>query len=512
MGSRVLGEGGNAIDAAVATALALAVSYPQAGNLGGGGFMLIHRPDGQVHFLDFRETAPRGITTHHLISNAAADSSRVGALAVGVPGTVAGLALALERFGTWKWERVTQPAIELAENGTWLTTRQAAYFDLFNDQLSRYESTRRVFSHEGKPLQPGRLLRQRDLAQTLRVLAEDGPMSFYTGRVAKQLAATIRAERGVLDEEDLANYRPQWREPIVTDFCGRQVVTAGLPSGGGMIVQISLALLQSSGALSMAPGSTERLDLMGRTFRVAFALMREHAGDPDHMSAEQHHEFSVLLNRVRTEPDLQQFESEVLDPRPRPDHFGDSKNTTHFSLLDSAGNAVSLTFSLNTLFGSKLMVDGGGYLLNNCLDDFLLAPNAPNWYDLVPGERNLLQPGRRPVSSMSPTVVRSGLEAELIVGGSGGPRIPTMLTQLIVGTIADGLSLEQAIQKPRVHHQYLPEELAIENAMPEAVTSGLSARWSKRCMLPQLGIGVGIQRRPATGKLSLSLDSRFSFE
>ncbi len=508
MGGRVLREGGNAVDAAVVVALALAVTYPQAGNLGGGGFVLLHLANGDVHSLDFRETAPAAITPAHLAQDA--HGSIKGARAVAVPGTVAGLAALLERFGTWSWERVLEPAIKLADNGFWLTMRQAAYLELYTKDLAAYPTTRGIFTEDGEPLRPGTLLRQPELAAAMRRLASAGARDFYQGQLADQLVETLRRDGGVMVRKDLEQYEPKWRTPLRSEFRGHDVVTAGLPSGGGLIIHLSLALMERSGALLAPHGSLERLQLTARAFRVAFGLMRDLAADPDYLSAEDLKAFDEAVHSVVSAGDLETLERQLARARkgPGPDRQGD--NTTHFCVLDKHGNGVSATVSLNTLFGSKLAVEGAGILLNNCLDDFLLSPDAPNWYDLVPGHRNLLHPCRRAVSSMAPTIIRREGAAELLVGGSGGPRIPTLVSQLVVGTLVDGLTLSQAVQAPRIHHQYSPDTLAVEDAMAPELVSGLAAR-SKVERMPRLGIGIGIHRK-AKDDVSVVFDSRFSFE
>jgi gamma-glutamyltranspeptidase/glutathione hydrolase len=511
-----LREGGNAVDAAVATALALAVTYPQAGNLGGGGFLLLSRGE-EVHFLDYREVAPRGLTADkfHASSLVEAGPSVLGALSVGVPGTVAGLAAAHERFGQLSWDRVVEPAIALAERGNWLTSRQARYFELYHDTLERFPSTRRYFlDPSGTPLKPATLFCQPDLAKTLRQLAERGPSAFYAGPIADQIVAEIASHGGVLDREDLAGYQAKWRDPLSLTFQGRKVFSPALPSAGGGVVNLCLGFLETLGAGSLPPDSVERLELYGRVFRLAFAIRGRLAGDPDHLDPVETKEVAARLGVRTSRDELERLEAEFLS-HPAPIATGlqrQQANTTHFCVLDQEGNAVSNTYSLNTMFGSKLAVGGAGFLLNNCIDDFGIARDQPNWYELVQGERNQLCGGRRPVSSMTPCLVMNDGRVELVVGGSGGPRIPTLVTQIIASIVLDRMSLDEAVRRPRVHHQYQPAELIVEHRMPQATADKLVERGNTITRAPMLGIGAAIYRKIEDDQLAAVLDSRFSFE
>jgi gamma-glutamyltranspeptidase/glutathione hydrolase len=535
VGTRMLREGGNAVDAAVATALALAVTYPQAGNLGGGGFLLLSTSEnsgsessegseGAVHFLDYRETSPRSLTAERFKETSINDTSStvLGALAVGVPGTVAGLAAALEKFGSFSWDRVVAPAIDLAERGNWLTSRQARYLELYAGLLGQFASTRRYFlGADGKTLLPGTLFCQTDLGRTLRILADEGPRAFYEGRIAEQLVAEIARGHGVLDGQDLAGYQPKWREPLCREFRGRKIYSAPLPSGGGLVVSLSLGLLEALEAWKTQPDSVERLALLGRVFRLSFAVRRRLAGDPDYLDPAQVAEIIKRLESQLSRGELEALEREFISAEPSPSPSIDrwreaarqsQSNTTHFCVLDRYGNAVSNTYSLNTMFGSKLAVDGAGFLLNNCMDDFGLSSELPNWYELVHGDLNHLEPNRRPVSSMSPTLVMRDQKVELIVGGSGGPRIPTLVAQIISSVVMDGFPLEESIRRPRVHHQFLPEELAVERRIAEEVVTQLAKQGQPVVRVPMLGIGAAIHRQLDSNELSATLDTRFSFE
>lgn len=503
IGKRVLNEGGNAVDAAVAVALALTVTYPQAGNLGGGGFMMIHLDGGETYFLDYREQSPRNASPEHYSDP---EASTLGARASGVPGTVAGLAEALTRFGRWSWDRIVSLCIPLAETGTWVTSRQGSAYSVYEPELERYPSTRDAFFIAGKAPAPGHLVVGPDLARTFRDLAEEGPDAFYRGRIASLIEAEIRRGGGVLDLEDLAAYRPVWREPIRTPFVGHQLITAPLPSTGGFVINQSINLIQGVGGQYLPFGSPEYAVLMVRAFRAAYWLRREIGIDPDHQTPEQAARIAQLYeNRI----DLDAVEDELLNqPAQSPRRQASpTRSTTHFCILDSDGNGVSNTYSLNTLFGSKLVVSGAGFLLNSSMDDFYLGDKRSNWYSLVDGVANLVSGGRRPASSMAPTIVTHEGRVRLLIGGSGGPRIPTMVAQILVSM--DDLPLLEAMQTHRVHHQYSPEEVQFEPGLPEAILAAMSRAGFRLREQRALGIGAAIRWVPETNDVAAVLDPRF---
>jgi gamma-glutamyltranspeptidase/glutathione hydrolase len=503
IGKRVLHQGGNAVDAAVAVALALTVTYPQAGNIGGGGFMMIHI-DGKSYCLDYRETAPRNADPSHYDTP---ESSVLGAKSVGVPGTVAGMAEALSRFGRWSWDRILSLCIPLAETGTWVTTRQGSAYQIYEPELKRYASTRDAFFIAGHAPAPGHLLVSPDLAQTFRDLAENGPDAFYQGRIAKLMEEEVRRGGGFLDAEDLAGYRPRWRDPLLTPFRSHQLVTTPLPSTGGFVIKQAISLIEGVGGEYVPFGSPEYVVLTVRAFRAAYWLRRQIGFDPDYTDEAQAAHLADIYNR---QIDLDLVEDELLnDPEVAPRHTseGPQRNTTHFCILDPEGNAVSNTYSLNTLFGSKLVVSGAGFLLNSSIDDFYLGADTTNWYGLSGGDPNLLRPNRRPVTSMAPTMVTHEGGVRLLIGGSGGPRIPTMITQILLSM--DELPLLEAMQSPRVHHQHTPNAVIFEPGLPEAVLAGLSRAGFRLSEKRALGIGAAVKWLPATNELSAVLDPRF---
>lgn len=504
IGKRVLNEGGNAIDAAVAVSFALAITYPQAGNIGGGGFMMIFLDGGEAHFLDYREMSPRNVSVDQYEDPA---SSVLGARASCVPGTIAGMAEALARFGSWSWERIVSLCIPLAETGTWVTTRQGAAYQFFASELERFPSTRDAFFIAGRPPLPGHLVVSPDLARTFRDLAEEGPDAFYRGRIASLIEAEVRRGGGTMDIEDLASYRPRWRDPIRTQFRGHDLLTPPLPSTGGFVLKQSIDFIEGVGGEYLAVGSPEYMVLMARAFRAAYWLRREIGFDPDFLSeAQQQRITDVYSGRL----DLSAIEDDLLNaPDAPPRHRGEkaTRSTTHFCVLDVNGNAVSNTYSLNTLFGSKLVVPGAGFLLNSSMDDFYLGSNAGNWYSLVDGEANLVRGRRRPASSMAPTILTHGGRARLLIGGSGGPRIPTMITQILLGI--DELSLLEAIQTPRIHHQFTPNVVLFEPGMPEPILAGLARAGFLLREQQALGIGAGIKWIPERDEIGAVLDPRF---
>ena len=405
VGTRVLLDGGNAVDATVATALALSATYPQAGNLGGGGFMLIKPSHGPGHLIDYRETAPR-LADPKLFVEAKGSSVR-GGCAVGIPGTVAGLAEAVKRFGTWPWDRLARPAIDLAELGTWVTNRQARYLALYHKDLASFpETTKALLPPGGGMWHPGDLFKNPDLGKTLRILAEQGPSAFYEGPIAEAIIRTIQRYGGVMDVDDLRNYRAIMRVPYQRHLFGRDVLTTPLPSGGGFIVLLSLALLEAVGCADLPVRSSARYELLGRAFRIAYALRADFAGDPSIVPPDTLARCEELISAKYDAGAIERFERELglASEAPRTEPYP-PKDTTHMCAIDNTGMAVSNTYSLNTLFGSKLVAEGTGLLLNNTIDDFGLHPDVPNWYQLFEGKYNMLAPGLRPMGSMAPTIV-----------------------------------------------------------------------------------------------------------
>ncbi len=505
IGKRVLNEGGNAVDAAVAVALALTVTYPQAGNIGGGGFMMIHLDGGDSHFLDYRERSPRNARVDQYEDP---QSSVFGARAAGVPGTIAGLAVALERFGTWAWDRVVSLCIALAETGTWVTTRQGSAYNVYAPDLDRYPSTRDAFFIAGRVPAPGHLVVSPDLARTFRALAEDGPGAFYRGQIATLIEAEIRRGGGSMDLEDLDAYTPVWREPNRTAFRSHCLLTSPLPSTGGFVIKQTIDLIEGVGGEYVPFGSPEYAVLMARAFRAAYWLRRQIGLNPDHLTPEQAARIHALYT---SQIDLEDVERELkaaqLVARASAAAEGPARSTTHFCILDVNGNAVSNTYSLNTLFGAKLVVSGAGFLLNSSMDDFYMGDARSNWYSLVDGDANLVRGNRRPASSMAPTMITHQGRVRLLIGGSGGPRIPTMIAQVLLAS--DELTLLEAMQSPRIHHQFSPDTVQFEPGTPAAILAALSGAGFRLKEQRALGIGAGIKWLSDTNEIGACLDPRF---
>ena len=503
VGLAILDRGGNAADAAVATALALAVVYPQAGNLGGGGFA-IWAPHGDVDgalALDFREVAPRRLTPDLFMGDDGlpiAALSLESHLASGVPGSPAGLEALHGRLGRLDWADVVAPAIELAERGfevdpwlAWSLRREP-----FRTRLARSVASARTFYPGGIPLSAGERLRQPELALTLRKLASDGARSFYSGDVARAIASEMRAHSGVMDEEDLANYRVRWDEPLVGSFRGKQLLTMPPPSSGGVLLLQVLAILDgfpldaerenARASVSEATSGEERRRLeVGlseralhwwiEAMRAGFADRAEHLGDPEFHEVPME---SLLAAEWIADRRTSIGARAVADIHPwSPDLLDTGGETTHLSVLDSDGNAVSLTTTLNSTFGSGLMVPGVGILLNNEIDDFSILAGIPNDYGLVGSEANQLTPGKRPLSSMTPTVVMDGRGAVThVIGSPGGPRIISAVIQVLLRMLVYEQSLEAAIRAPRLHQQWKPTWTDFESDWDTTLLGELEAR------------------------------------
>ncbi len=508
VGTRVLLEGGNAVDAMVATAMALAATYPQAGNLAGGGFMLIKQPHGEGHLLDYRESAPAGADP--VLFAQAKEGSVRGGLAVAVPGTVAGMAEAVKRFGTWGWDRLVRPAIDLAELGSWVTNRQARYLALYHKDLVSFPETARAILPAEGMWRPGDLFRNPDLGKTLRIIGENGPQAFYDGPVADNVIKTVQRYGGVMNQGDLLDYRAIWRKPYQRRLFGHDIMTTPLPSGGGFIVILSLALLEAAGCADLPVRSTARYELLARAFRIAYALRAEFAGDPSVVPPAMLAKCEEFTRTAFDAGSIERFERElgILTERPIRDPYP-PRNTTHMCAIDSTGMAVSNTYSLNTLFGSKLIAEGTGVLLNNTIDDFGILPDVPNWYQLFEGKYNRLAPGLRPLGSMAPTIVSNGNVTELVIGGSGGPRIPTAVAQTILGMYGNGLALSQAAGLPRVHHQFRPTQLDVEDSLDMSHQEALERLGFDVVQFPRLGILAAAQYDVNAKTLMALLDPRF---
>src|SRR5277367_3598381 len=482
IGTDILRRGGNAIDAAVATGFAMAVTYPRAGNIGGGGFMVIHSVDRHEDVaIDYRETAPAATTpTIFLGADGKPDNakSRDSALGIGVPGTPAGLALALEKYGSGKFTlaELIQPAIDLARNGVMIADDGADTLPEWHRRLVRWPSAAKIFSRpDGTSLREGDTLVQTDLADTLSAIAAQGPRGFYEGPIAEKLAKAISDAGGVMTVDDLKAYQPVIRAPVRGSYRGYDIVSMPLPSSGGVGLVEILNILEGFPLAEMKQGSAASLHVLIEAMKRAYADRAHYLGDPAFVSAP----VATLVTkdyaaRQRASIDLDHatpWVDAVLTTPPR-----EGSNTTHFSVVDSFGNAVSNTYTLNFSYGVGLVAEGTGVLLNNELDDFTAAPVASNAYGLVGYEANLPGPGKRPLSSMTPTIVLKDGKPVLVTGSPGGSRIISAVMQVIVNVLDYHMDVADAVAAPRLHHQWLPDEVRVEHGFPPDVIAALRAK------------------------------------
>lgn len=483
IGADVLARGGNAVDAAVATGFAMAVTYPRAGNIGGGGFMVIHLNDHQQDFaIDYRETGPAAITRDVFLgADGKPDTtkSRDSALGIGVPGTVAGLALALERFGSGRFalKDLIAPAIVLARDGFVVTDDLADTLPDGQRRFSRWPSSAKLFARpDGTVLREGDRLVQTDLATTLEAIAEQGPPGFYQGTVANKLIAAIDKANGIMSLDDLKNYQPIVRKPVRGSYRGYDIVSMPLPSSGGIVLIETLNILEGFKLGELKQGSVESLHLLIEAMKRAYADRARYLGDPAFADAPLKRllsrDYAARL-RASINPDRAASASEVAAVQAAP---REGTNTTHFSVVDRDGNAVSNTTTLNFPYGVGLVADGTGVLLNNELDDFTAAPGASNAYGLVGFEANLPGPGKRPLSSMSPAIVLKDGKPVLVTGSPGGSRIISAVLQIVVDVIDYNIDAAHAVALPRLHQQWLPEEVRVEQGFPDDVLAGLKAK------------------------------------
>jgi gamma-glutamyltranspeptidase/glutathione hydrolase len=479
IGIEILDRGGNAVDAAVATGFALAVTYPRAGNIGGGGFMVIHlAKDNHDVAIDYRETAPAAASSTMFLDaqgNPDPAKSRDSALSVGVPGTVAGLALAHERYGSGKFTLadLIAPAIYLAQNGFLVEDDTADSLPMARDRLARWPATTSIFFNGNRPVGEGERLLQFDLADTLRAIAKDGPHAFYQGRIAGRIADAVVKAGGIMTKDDLANYRPLERAVVSGHYRGYDVISAPPPSSGGVHLIEMLNILEGYdlAKLSREQSLHDMIEAMKRAYADRAAFM----GDPDAVKMP----ISGLLSKkyaASLRAEIGERATPSADIRAgKPDDF-EGRNTTHFSVIDRDGNAVSNTYTLNFSYGLGLVAEGTGVLLNNELDDFTAKPGTANAYGLVGYNANLPGPGKRPLSSMTPTIVLKDGKPFLITGSPGGSRIISAVLQVIVNVIDFHMAIGEAVSAPRLHQQWQPEEVYAEPGFAPEVLDALTKR------------------------------------
>lgn len=452
VGVDILKQGGNAVDAAVAVGYALAVTHPQAGNLGGGGFMLLRTKDGNTTAIDFREMAPAGATRDMFLDeqgNADAKKSLTSHLASGTPGTVAGFSLALEKYGTMPLNKVVRPAMKLAEEGFVVNDALADDLKTYGSEvLPNHENSKAIFWKDGEPLKKGDKLVQTNLAKSLEMIAENGPDAFYKGAIADQIAEEMQKNGGLMTKEDLASYKAVERTPISGDYRGYQVFSMPPPSSGGIhIVQI-LNILENFDMKKYGFGSADAMQVMAEAEKYAYADRSEYLGDPDFVKVP----WQALTNKAYAKSLADQIDINKAKPSSqiKPGKLApyESNQTTHFSVVDKDGNAVAVTYTLNTTFGTGIVAGNTGILLNNEMDDFSAKPGVPNVYGLVGGDANAVGPKKRPLSSMSPTIVVKDGKTWLVTGSPGGSRIITTVLQMVVNSVDFGMNVAEATNAP----------------------------------------------------------------
>lgn len=480
-GAQVLADGGNAVDAAVAIGFSLAVTLPRAGNLGGGGFMLIHDANtNQTTAIDYREMAPPGATRDMYLDdqgNADPARSKFSHLAAGVPGTVAGLHLAHQKFGRLPWKTVLQPAIKQARDGIILSFDLAGLLKSRQARLCRNEATcGYYYRRNGEAYKPGERLVQADLAKTLKLIANRGPDAFYRGKIAKKIVAEMEAGGGLVNAAALAAYRPVVRQPIRGTYRGYEIVMMPPPSSGGVHIVQMLNVLEHFPLAEMGAGSADAVHLLAEVMRLAYADRSKHLGDPDY--------YQVPVDWLTSEAYATQLAATIDMQHARLSSgvaagvapAAESEDTTHFSVMDVDGNVVSNTYTLNLSFGSGISVRGAGFLLNNEMDDFVSKPGVPNAYGLLGGAANAIEGNKRPLSSMTPTIVFADGAPWFATGSPGGSRIITTVLQMLVNVIDHGMNIAEAVSEPRMHHQWYPDQLRLETGFSPDTIRILEAR------------------------------------
>jgi len=484
-GAEVMQAGGNAIDAAVATGFALAVVHPQAGNLGGGGFMLIRMADGRVHFIDYREKAAAAATANMYLDaqgNVIDNASVVGYKSIGVPGSVAGMIYAEKQYGKLTLAQVMAPAIKLAQNGYALAWQDA--HDLHDQDLAKFSESRHIFQRDGNYYKQGEIFRQPELARTLERIAKD-PDDFYHGAMAHELAASMQKGGGLITADDLAHYEVKEREAIRGTYRGYEIISAPPPSSGGTALMEILNILEGFDLAKAGDRSAASVHLTVEAFRRAFYDRAEFLGDPDFSKIPvaqlidkkygaawresidpAHASSSKDLKRPAIFTELEQYASQ----HPQPSAVREPEHTTHYSVVDGDGDAVSVTTTLNDSFGSRVTAEGLGFLLNDEMDDFASKPGAPNLYGLIQGPANAIGPGKRPLSAMTATIVLKDGKLFLVLGSPGGARIITTVANILMGVVDYGMNIQEAVNAPRFHNQWMPDIVNVEQWFsPDAV-------------------------------------------
>lgn len=475
LGAEILRQGGNAVDAAVAVGYALAVVYPAAGNLGGGGFMTLRLADGRTSFLDFREKAPLAATPT-MFQDAGGQIipglSTSSWLSVGVPGSVAGLEAARVQYGTWSREALMRPAIRFALDGFVLTRGDLEIFARMSERLRRDPAVASIFLRDGTVLEPGDRLRQPDLARTLELISRDGAGALYHGPIGDQIVEASRAGGGILSKADFERYTVRETRPVECEYRGYRIISAPPPSSGGVVLCETLGILQEYDLRGMGFHSAAEIHVLVEAMRHAFKDRNDRLGDPDFVAnpvAELLDPAHAASVRKSIEPE-RATDSASLQPT-EPEHEG--VDTTQISVVDAAGNAVSVTYTLNEWFGSGHVAGGTGIVMNDEMDDFTAKPSVPNMYKLMQGSANAIAPYKAPLSSMAPTIVTKDGRLTMVLGSAGGPRIISIVLEAIVNVIDHGMTVQEAIDAPRIHHQFLPDIVYLERFALSADTQRL---------------------------------------
>jgi gamma-glutamyltranspeptidase / glutathione hydrolase len=520
-GVEVMQAGGNAVDAAVAVGFALAVVHPQAGNLGGGGFMLIRTADGTNHFIDYREKAPAAATANMYLDaqgNVIPDASTLGYRALGVPGSVAGMVYAEKKYGKLTLQQVIAPAIRLARDGYALAYEDAN--DLRDEDLSKFADSKRIFQRNGDYYHPGEVLRQPELARTLERIAKN-PEDFYHGEIARELAGAVQRGGGLITADDLAHYEVKEREAIRGTYRGYDIISAPPPSSGGAALVEILNILEGYDVAKLGNRSAASIHLTAEAFRRAFYDRAEFMGDPDFAKIP----VAQLIDKKygaawRETIDLEHASSSKDLKRPaifteleqvaavHPWSGREPENTTHYSVIDPAGEAVAVTTTLNGTFGAHVTAEGLGFLLNNEMDDFSSKPGAPNMYGLIQGPANAIGPGKRPLSAMTPTIVSKDGKVFLILGSPGGPTIITTVANILMGVVDFGLDIQEAVNAPRYHHQWIPDAIMMEDRISPDTVGLLKNRGHAIRTHHFWGDGECIMVDPKTGERLGASDGR----
>jgi gamma-glutamyltranspeptidase/glutathione hydrolase len=477
VGEKILNQGGNAYDAAIAVGFTLAVVLPRAGNIGGGGFMVMHDSITDKNYsIDYREMAPaKSFTNMYLNEDGSFNTNKLstfGYLASGIPGTVAGFWEVHQKFGSLDWELLLEDAIYYAENGFEITPYMGDMLSKYKEKLSYFEPTNRIFMKHN-PNFIGSKLVQKDLANTLKLIAIKGKDGFYKGEVAKKITDEMQKNGGLITENDLKNYAPKWRKPLISDYRDNKIITMGPPSSGGVHVIQMLNILENYDLKQIGHNTTDYINLLAEVMKYAYADRSKHLGDPDF--------FNVPISEITNKKYAKSIKNKIKigestsSSKILPGSFEDNESieTTHFSVADKNGNVVSSTYTLNSTFGSGVTIDGTGILMNNEMDDFSAAPGIPNQFGLLGAKANEIQPGKRPLSSMTPTIVMRDDELFFTTGSPGGSRIISAVLQSILNIIDFEMNLEEANRSKRIHHQWQPDILQIEFSLNDNIKQQL---------------------------------------